>query len=155
MSSKQILQMKYHPAKKEVEFRRFKDEKEIQIRDDSKLKKYVKKKGEFVLQHYGNEFFDDIAYVFDGLDEVNIDVVTTEEDYKDFEKMVEEYNNGGLHKCKINAKLIDKLPDMDETFKKVKVFGEKAKNILEISRSATSRNTSPTSRRSWPRTRCT
>ena len=39
MSSKQILQMKYHPAKKEVEFRRFKDEKEIQIRDDSKLKK--------------------------------------------------------------------------------------------------------------------
>lgn len=75
MSSKQILQMKYHPAKKEVEFRRFKDEKEIQIRDDSKLKKYVKKKGEFVLQHYGNEFFDDIAYVFDGLDEVNIDVV--------------------------------------------------------------------------------
>ena len=132
MSSKQILQMKYHPAKKEVEFRRFKDEKEIQIRDDSKLKKYVKKKGEFVLQHYGNEFFDDIAYVFDGLDEVNIDVVTTEEDYKDFEKMVEEYNNGGLHKCKINAKLIDKLPDMDETFKKVKVFGEKAKNILEI-----------------------
>ena len=26
MSSKQILQMKYHPAKKEVEFRRFKDD---------------------------------------------------------------------------------------------------------------------------------
>ena len=40
--SKQALMMKYHPAKKEIEFRRFQDGKEIVIRSDSILRtKYM------------------------------------------------------------------------------------------------------------------
>lgn len=50
--SDQLLQMKYHPAKKEVEFRRFQSGKEVPIRSDSKLTKYMNKKGQFVFVNW-------------------------------------------------------------------------------------------------------
>ena len=37
----QVLVMKYHPAKKEVRFRRFQNDKEVTIRDDSRLMQYT------------------------------------------------------------------------------------------------------------------
>ena len=58
--------MKYHPAKKEVEFRRFQSGKEMCIDRNSKLTKYMNQRGTFILQNYGNQFFDDIAKAFDG-----------------------------------------------------------------------------------------
>lgn len=127
--NKQVLQMKYHPAKKEVEFHRFQNGKEVAIRNDSRLMIYMNEKGKFVLQDHGNTFFDDIASAFDGLKSVDMQIITTKLDYEDFEQMVEFYNQepGG---CKINATLLAELPNMAQTFTKVKNYGEDAIEIL-------------------------
>ena len=127
--SKQKLIMKYHPAKKEVEFRRFQSGKEVPIRNDSKLRTYMNQKGKFVLQNYGNALFDDIAKAFDGEREANIEVITTQLDFEDFKQMAEYYNEGG--KCQMNLTLKAKLPDMDQTFLAVKKHGEESISILE------------------------
>ena len=50
----EYLKMKYHPAKKEVEFTRFLGEKTIPVREDSVLQNYMNQKGKFVLQDHGN-----------------------------------------------------------------------------------------------------
>lgn len=131
--SKQMLQMKYHPAKKEVEFKRFQGGKEVPIRSDSRLMKYMNMKGKFVLQDHGNEFFKDIAYCFDGETEVNIKVITTKTDFEDFEQMVEFFNEE-KEKCKITATLLSELPDMNNTYETIKNFGEDAVNILNVSK---------------------
>ena len=87
--NKQVLMMKYHPAKKEIEFHRFQNGREIPIRSDSVLRtNYMNMKGKFILQDHGNEFFDDIAVAFDGLEDVDIEVITTRMDYEDFVQMV-------------------------------------------------------------------
>lgn len=125
----QWLLMKYHPAKKEVEFHRFQNDKEIVIRNDSKLRQYMNKKGKFVLQDHGNAFFDDIAKAFDGLKSVEIKVITTKMDYEDFEQMVEYYNEEA-NNCKFTTTLLAELPDMAQTFAEVKKFGENAIQIL-------------------------
>lgn len=123
--SKQVLKMKYHPAKKEVEFQRFQDGKEVVIRSDSVLRtKYMNKRGNFVLQDYGNEFFDDIADAFDGLETVDIEVTTTKLDFEDFSQMIEYYNEDG--KCKINATLVAELPDMKQAFAEAVKCGKEA-----------------------------
>lgn len=127
----QWLLMKYHPAKKEVEFHRFQNDKEIAIRDDSKLRRYMNKKGKFVLQDHGNAFFDDIAKAFDGLKSVEIKVISTKMDYEDFEQMVEYYNEE-TNNCKFTTTLLAELPDMTQTYTEVKNFGEKAVQILDV-----------------------
>ncbi len=125
----QVLQMKYHPAKKEVEFHRFQNGQEIAIRNDSRLMQYMALKGKFVLQDYGNTFFEDIANAFDGLKEIEMQVVTTQMDYEDFVQMVE-YYNAEPNSCKITPSLIAELPDMAHTFAEVKKYGEQATEIL-------------------------
>ena len=127
---KHVLQMKYHPAKKEVSFRRFQNGEEVTIRDDSRLMQYMNMKGKFVLQDRGNAFFDDIAAAFDGLKTVDIQVITTKMDYEDLEQMVE-YYNAGHDSFQINITLLAELPDMIQTFTEVKKYGERATNILE------------------------
>ena len=127
--SNQILQMKYHPAKKEVMFRRFQSGNEVPIRNDSRLKTYMNKKGKFVLQDFGNEFFDDIAYSFSGEKEIVIEVITTKGDFDDFMSMLEYYNEGS--KIKITAKLIAELPDMEKTYGAVKKHGIESMEILK------------------------
>ena len=123
--------MKYHPAKKEVEFRRFQNEKEVDIRNDSRLKHYMNLRGEFVLQDHGNEFFEEIANVFDGIREIEIQVITTKKDYEDFLQMVQVYNEEKSGKCKIHTVLQAELPDMKQTFIEVKEYGKKAIHILQ------------------------
>lgn len=131
--NRQLLRMKYHPAKKEIEFRRFQNGKEIPIRSDSVLRtKYMNRKGTFVLQDYGNELFDDIAKAFDGLETIDVEAVTTKMDYEDFAQMVEYYNEEG--KCRINATLLAELPDMNETYKRAVEYGRKSIGILEYHR---------------------
>lgn len=125
----QVLQMKYHPAKKEVEFHRFQNGQEVAIRNDSRLMQYMSLKGKFVLQDYGNTFFEDIASAFDGLKEIEMQVVTTQMDYEDFVQMVE-YYNAEPNACKITPSLIAELPDMAHTFAEVKKYGEQATEIL-------------------------
>lgn len=128
--NKQVLLMKYHPAKKEIEFHRFQNGKEVPIRSDSVLRtNYMNMKGKFVLQDYGNEFFDDIAVAFNGLEAVDIEVITTRLDYEDFVQMVEYYNEEG--KCQIHPTLLAELPDMKQTFVEVVKCGEKAIAKLE------------------------
>lgn len=127
--SKQKLVMKYHPAKKEIEFHRFQSGKEVPIRNDSRLKSYMNEKGRFVLQDYGNGFFDDIAKAFDGLKSVDIDVITTKLDYEDFVQMTEYYNEGSA--CKMNPTLLAELPDMNQTFLEVVKHGEKSIAVLQ------------------------
>lgn len=125
------LQMKYHPAKKEVEFIRFSSGNPINIRSDSVLTKYMNQKGKFVLQDYGNAFFTAITDAFDGQPLVHIDVVTTRSDYEDFEQMVEYYNKNPDACAKITTTLLAELPDMEDTYQVVKDFGEQSIKILE------------------------
>lgn len=128
--SQQLLKMKYHPAKKEVLFTRLVENgSEMAIPTSSKLGKYMGMKGTFVLQNFGNTFFDDIADAFDGLDTLNIEVITTKLDYEDFVQMVERYNLSG--RCKLTPNLLAELPDMDVTFQQVKQHGEESIGILK------------------------
>lgn len=127
--SKQVLQMKYHPAKKEVSFKRLVSDKEVVIRNDSKLMKYMNARGKFVLQDHGNGFFEDIADTFDGEKAVHMEVITTKIDYEDFLQMVEYYNESGI--INITSTLITELPDMNETYRVVRKHGEKSIDILK------------------------
>lgn len=127
--NKQKLVMKYHPAKKEVEFHRFQNDKEVPIRSDSRLITYMKQKGKFVLQDHGNPFFDDIAKAFDGLKSVDIEVITTKLDYEDFVQMTEYYNAGSA--CKMNPTLLAEVADMNRTFQEVVKHGEEAIGLLQ------------------------
>lgn len=129
--NEQRLEMKYHPAKKEVRFKRFDSGKEIEIRRDSKLKQYMNDHGNFVLQYQGNEFFEAIAGAFDGEEAVRMDVITTRLDYEDFEQMVEYYNKSENSTIKITTTLLAELPDMDATYREVKKHGERSIRILE------------------------
>lgn len=131
--SKQVLQMKYHPAKKEVKFHRFQNGKDIPIRRDSKLIAYMNRRGSFVLQDQGNIFLKDIVATFDGEKTVKIEVITTKNDYEDFEQMVEYYNTANPT-VKININLLSELPDMDETYRAVKEHGKNSLTILETHR---------------------
>ena len=131
---KAYLQMKYHPAKKEVEFRRFENGKEQAIRG-GRLQRYMDKKGSFVLQDHGNEFFRDIARAFDSVKTLEMQVITTKIDYEDLEQMIEYYNTDPETQCKITTTLLAELPDMNQTFKEVAKFGEQAVGILEAHRS--------------------
>ncbi len=128
--SRQSLKMKYHPAKKVVLFTRInEDGRENAIPPSSKLGKYMEMKGTFVLQNFGNAFFDDIADAFDGLDTLQIKVITTKLDYEDFLQMIELYNLNG--RCKLHPTLIAELPNMDETFEQVKRHGENSIGVLK------------------------
>lgn len=128
--SNQVLEMKYHPAKKEVEFRRFQGNESIAIDKGSKLRVYMNQKRSFVLQDKGNEFLEDIASCFDGERSVTINVITTKNDYEDFEQMVE-YYNAQTEGAKIDSTLLAELPDMAETFNVVKKHGEESVAILK------------------------
>lgn len=127
--SKEVLQMKYHPAKKEVEFHRFKDGQEVSIKNDNRLMQYMNLKGKFVLQDHGNAFFEDITSVFEGHKDIEMQVVTTKMDYEDFVQMVE-YYNAEPNACTITPTLIAELPDMAHTFAEVQKYGEQATEIL-------------------------
>lgn len=127
--SKQTLLMKYHPAKKEVEFQRFQNGRRVPIRPDSRLMQYMNRRGRFVLQDHGNAFFDDIANAFDGQKSVDIQVVTTRLDYEDLIEMVDLYN-AQSEKCKINLTSLTELPDMAETYQAVREYGQQAAAIL-------------------------
>lgn len=126
----QFLEMKYHPAKKEVEFRRFQGDTLIEIDKASRLRKYMNQKGTFVLQDKGSEFFGDIATCFDAERSVKINVITTKNDYEDLEQMVEYYNSSAKG-TKIDIALLAELPDMEETFNAVRKHGEDSADIIE------------------------
>ena len=137
--SKQILEMWYHPAKKEVIFKLFRGNAPLTIPRDSNLQKYMRKeKGSFILQNQGPEFFDAIAKMFNSLPEGAIRAITTKEDYIDFQQMVEHYNSSGKAKCQFtvlpgsvrtNAEAY--LPDMDVICNEVRQHGVNAVNVLK------------------------
>lgn len=133
--SRNVLQMKYHAAKKEVSFRRFQDGEEIAIKAGGALAKYVNMKGKFVLQDYGNIFFNDIAKVFDGIKTVEIQAIMTKLDYEDLEQMIENYNQEPKRECTFLPTLLAELPDMKRTYEEVRKFGEEAIGILGAHRS--------------------
>ena len=129
--SKNVLQMKYHAAKKEVNFKRFQDGEEIAIKTGGALSKYINMKGKFVLQDFGNTFFMDIAKIFDGIKKVEIEAIMTKLDYEDLEQMIENYNQDPKSECSFFSTLVSELPDMKKTYEEVKKFGENAVGILE------------------------
>lgn len=134
--SKQVLQMKYHPAKKEIAFARMISGKETPISGGSGsiLSKYINKKGQFVLQDHGNQFFKDIIEAFDGEEEVNLAVTMTKKDYEDFIQMVNYFNE--TSEIKINPTLLAELPDMEATYEVVKKHGYDSIDILNKNRDA-------------------
>lgn len=131
---RQILQMKYHPAKKEVTFSRSISGKKIEITGSSGsvLSKYINKKGQFVLQDHGNQFFEDILEAFDGEDVISLDVTTTRKDFEDFKQMIEYFNQ--TSKIKITANLLAELPDMNAAYEAVKDHGLESIAILKTNR---------------------
>ena len=132
--SGQKLRIKYHPAKKEIVFSRAFSNKEIPITAESGsvLLKYSNQKGTFVLQNFGNTFFEDILEACDGERSVQLEVITTKRDYEDFEQMLEHFNE--TSDIKITATLLAELPDMDATYEAVKKHGEDSIDILDKSR---------------------
>lgn len=130
MKQSSVLEMKYHPAMKEVKFRRFADGEEIEIPPESVLRKYMNQK-DFVLQHQGNVFFDGLACAFDGESRLNMAVITTAADYEDFKGMTDYYHHTGNNTCKIQPKLTGELPDMTETFAAVERLGEQSTKMLK------------------------
>lgn len=133
--SKNVLQMKYHAAKKEISFRRFQDDEEIAIKSGGALSKYTNLKGKFVLQDFGNTFFKDISKVFDGISSVEIQAIMTSLDYEDLVQMIENYNQDPKSECTFLPTLLAELPDMKSTYEAVKRFGEEAIGILGANRS--------------------
>ncbi|MFI3253578.1 MAG: dynamin family protein [Eubacteriales bacterium] len=129
--SNNYLQIKYHPAKKEIEFHRIQKEVKKEIKQDSVLHKYVANSGNFILQDQGNQFFDDIASAYDGEREVSIKLICTKSDYEDFKQMLEYYNKN-KKKCHITATLLAELPDMNITYEMVKEMGVKSLIALEM-----------------------
>lgn len=132
--SQQVLQMKYHPAKKEVSFTRLVSGKEMPITGNSGsvLSKYINKRGQFILQNYGSKFFEDILEAFDGEKEVNLSVITTKKDYEDFSQMIKKFNKNS--DVEINPNLITELPDMETAYEVVKKLGLDSVDILKINR---------------------
>ena len=129
--AKDWLEMKYHPAMKEIEFRRGSGTGTTRVDKKSCLAKYMlEQKGKFILQDHGNDFFDDVKKAFDGLSEVEIRVVTTKLDYMDFEQMAEYYNEGS-DKFKITTTLLAELPSMKAAFKDIMDFGKNTVDALE------------------------
>lgn len=123
------LKMKYHPAKKEIEFHRYQNEHEVKIEPTSRLMQYMNEKGTFVLQDHGNAFFDDIAYAFNGQDAIDVEVTTTKLDYDDLVEMVNLYN-AQSENCKINLISHRELPSMEIAYSEVKKCGEQAVKVL-------------------------
>ena len=128
---KHVMQVKYHPVNKEISFKRFQDKKELEIKSNGILGKYVNQKGEFILQFYGRAFFDDIAKAFDGIKEVEIQAIMTKLDYEDFEQMIDDYNKQEKSECMFSPTLIKEIPSMEKTYENVKELGFKAIDILE------------------------
>ena len=126
-----VLEVKYHPVNKEISFKRFQDKKELEIKSNGILGKYVNKKGDFILQFYGKTFFDDIAKAFDGIKKVEIKAIMTKLDYEDFEQMVDDYNKQGNNECIFTSTLLEEIPSMEKTYERVKELGFKAIDILE------------------------
>lgn len=128
-TNRQKLIMKYHPAKKQVIFERFSGRDKMEIPETSGLFKYMNRSGRFILQDQSNEFLEDIAHTFAGLEEAKIDIVTTKNDYEDFVEMVKFYNSEKPD-TKITINSLTELPDMDEAYKYVIEYGQETKVIL-------------------------
>ena len=137
--SKQILEMWYHPAKKEVIFKLFRGNAPVAISGNSALQHYMRQeRGSFILQNQKRTFFDDIAKVFSGLPDGTIRAIATKEDFIDFQQMVERYNSNSDAKCQFtvlpgsmgtNAEAY--LPDMDIICDEVRQHGVKAVSVLK------------------------
>ena len=128
--AKSYLQLKYHPAKKEIEFRRFENGKS-QLICEGRLLTYINKKGSFVLQDHGNQLFKDIAKAFDSVTKLEMKVITTKMDYEDLKQMINRYNEDPETQCKIMPTLVAELPDMKKTFEVLAEFGKQAVDILK------------------------
>lgn len=127
------LQIKYHPAKKEIAFKRFGlNGNEIPIKN-LKDKYSDGEKGRFILQDKGLLFFEDIAKTFDGSESVDIESIMTKADYEDFAQMLEDYKKTDKkrNKCNLNLTTLAELPDMNETFSIVEKHGLDSVSLLK------------------------
>lgn len=126
------LEMYYHPAKKEVKFKRYQNETEVEV--GKSLTHYMNnERGKFILQNCGKKFFSDIENAFNGEEVVKIKAITTNLDFDDFKQMVEYYNENNKNK-KFRIELLEqeeKLMDMDVAFEKIKSYGEEVVKILK------------------------
>lgn len=128
------LQIVYHPAKKEIKFRKYNPRTGVEVPIKLLIEKYTNgEKGKFILQDHGNSFFYDIAKTFDCQEVVDTELITTKEDYEDFLQMLEEYNKNRKNENApvINATLLSELPDMKETFAIVEKHGKESASLLK------------------------
>ena len=131
-----VLKMKYHPAKKMVEFEALQDGAYFSNYAESSL--YLNyEKVPFVLQQHGNAFFETIRTFFNEPSSVDLEVTTTKTDYEDLEQMVEYYRRELAHRkinFQINVSLEAVLPEMDRVYDNVRKYGQDAVEILKHQR---------------------
>ena len=128
-----VLKMKYHPAKKMVEFEALQDGQHFTNYTTSSLY-HNYENSPFVLQQHGNTFFETIRTFFNGASSVNLEVTTTRTDYEDLEQMVEFYKRELTHRkinFQINVSLKALLPEMDKVHDNVREYGKDAIGILK------------------------
>ena len=136
MTNPDKLQIVYSPARKSISFSLFQDGRRIPSEQYGFLTRYaIEKKGSFVLNLCGNDFFDDILKPFAGKVSVPVAIRTTRADYEDFKLMVDSYNqNVGTTKTKIELCEFtqnDELPDMSQAFTMVKGCGNEMVTLLD------------------------
>ena len=123
------IKIKYHPAEKKIQFIGHEDNEAV-------LHKY---KAPFVLQQKdGNQLCKDIAELGTTMD-IKIEMISTKEDFKDFENIVEEYNNSQQDR-KITAVLLAEFSDMNDLYKDVIQYGTQ---ILEYVKNHSIKMTTP------------
>jgi GTPase Era involved in 16S rRNA processing len=114
------LQIKYHPAMKEIIFQRIDSEGKCSDFDsDDYCFKYMNQKDGFFLQNHGNNFFTDILHDFSGEKSLVIEVIATETDYNDFENMLNLFKETNDIKMNINTVNRKVLPDMDMAYQMI------------------------------------
>jgi len=128
------IELRYHPALKEMHFRRWTSVgwADIDLSRSNHLHKYVlsKEKNGIILQNLGSEFFDDIKKSMDGYNEIIIDFQGTQLDYGDFKNMID-YNNKKNNNITFSIGGFTELNDMESLYQDIVLFSKETIIALE------------------------
>jgi hypothetical protein len=129
--NKRKLELSYHPALKQVKFRRWENCGWTYI-DPNKsiLHKYITSKEGIILQNMGSDFFDDLGASMGGLNDIILDFKGTKLDYGDFKRMIEYYNDQKKG-FSFSPGEFTELKDMKSLYQDIQNFSEDTINALE------------------------
>jgi hypothetical protein len=128
------IELSYHPALKEMKFRRWENEvwTEVDLSKSKKLFNYsIKKEKEgIILQNLGREFFNDLANSMDGIKKITVDFNGTELDNGDFKNMIEDFNKQNKE-INFSVGKFTELNDMESLYEDIKLFSDETIETLK------------------------